>query len=112
MIAALVFVAVAGAIALVRYAVSVPLNTRGLFPWGTLVVNASGSLALGVLAGATPVVVTVAGTAALGAYTTFSKFAVEVDTLVREGAIGLAGIYVLASCVGCIAAAWLGLVLA
>ncbi len=109
MTAALLFVVAAGAAALLRLAVSVPLNERSPFPLGTLLVNLTGSLALGVLAGAGPTLLTVAGVGGLGTYTTFSKFAVEADNLAREGAGVLAVLYVLASCSGCVAAAWIGL---
>lgn len=109
MITALLFTSAAGTAALLRLLVSVPLNERSPFPLGTFVVNLTGSLALGVLAGVGPAVLTVAGTGGLGAYTTFSKFAVEVDNLVQEGMGVLAVLYVLASCVGCVTAAWLGL---
>ena len=64
-------------------------TTGGRFPWGTLVVNASGSLALGVITGLvlhhglSPQVRTVAGTGFCGAFTTFSTFAYE--TVQRSG---------------------------
>src|SRR4051812_28663878 len=59
---------------------AVSARTRSGFPWGTLVVNATGSLALGVLTGlalyhafpAAPKLVL--GTGFCGAYTTFSTF--------------------------------------
>lgn len=67
-------------------------RTRGAFPWGTLGVNASGSLLLGFLTGLalyhgfpdTPKVVL--GTGFLGAYTTFSTFTFETVRLAEEGA--------------------------
>lgn len=109
MISAALFVVFAAATAVLRLLVSVPLNARSRFPSGTLLVNLTGSLALGILVGASPVALTVAGTAGLGAYTTYSKFAIEVDTLARGGAVGTAAAYVGVSCVACVAAAWLGL---
>ncbi len=102
------FVVLAAATAVLRLVVSAPLNARTAFPSGTLLVNITGSLALGVLVGASPIALTVAGTAGFGAYTTFSKFAIEVDTLAREGAVGVAGTYVVVSCAACVAAAWMG----
>ena len=66
------------------------------FPWGTLVVNGSGSLLLGLLTGAaiyhgfpaTPKVIL--GTGFCGAYTTFSTFTFETVRLLEEGAVGAA----------------------
>ena len=52
-----------------------------------------------------------AGTGVLGAYTTFSTFSVETDLLVKDGHVGTAIAYVVASLVAGIAAAWLGVVL-
>lgn len=59
--------------------------TRG-FPWGTLVVNVSGALALGALAGAelTSGAMLLAGTAAVGSYTTYSTWVYESHRLVEE----------------------------
>jgi len=55
-------------------------------PWGTLAVNVTGSLALGVVVGALAdgAVRTVVGTGFLGAYTTFSAFAFETVTLTQR----------------------------
>jgi CrcB protein len=47
----------------------------------------------------------------LGAYTTFSTFSVETDLLVKDGHVGSAIAYVVASLVVGIAVAWLGVVL-
>jgi CrcB protein len=66
------------------------------FPWGTLVVNLTGCLALGVLTGlarshgvgSTPL--TIIGTGGLGAYTTFSTFTFETVRLVEEGELRFA----------------------
>ena len=68
-------------------------RTEGAFPWGTFTVNATGCLALGVLAGLGlhhnlgTTVRTVLGTGALGAYTTFSTLTFETVRLAEEGAI-------------------------
>jgi CrcB protein len=64
-----------------------------VFPWGTLVINVSGSFLLGLLAGlalfhgfpATARVIL--GTGLCGAYTTFSTFTYETVRLVEEGAV-------------------------
>ena len=57
------------------------------FPLGTLLVNASGALLLGLLAGAAVGgdAFTLAGAATLGSYTTFSTWMFETQRLVEEG---------------------------
>lgn len=86
---------VAGALgAPVRYLIdgAIQERARGAFPWGTFVVNASGSFLLGFLTGLalyhalpdTPKVVL--GSGFLGAYTTFSTFTFETVRLGEEGA--------------------------
>ena len=71
--------------AVARYAVDGGVTGRlgRGFPWGTLAVNLSGALALGVLdgAGVTGDALLLAGTATLGAYTTFSTWMLESDRL-------------------------------
>lgn len=105
------FVLAAAAGALARALAGRRLNRAAGFPLGTLVVNVSGSLALGLVAGASAPVVTVVGTAGLGAYTTFSSFARDAVALVEEGRAGTAAGYVAASCGLSVAAAWAGLAL-
>lgn len=88
-------VVLAGAFgALARYLVDrfVAGRWASPFPLGTLVVNVTGSAALGVLAGAViagrvPVeVLSWAGIGFLGAYTTFSTFTFETLRLLEDGA--------------------------
>ena len=57
------------------------------FPWGTLAVNLSGALLLGLLAGADVAgdALLLAGTAALGSYTTFSTWMFESHRLGEDG---------------------------
>lgn len=72
------------------------------FPWGTLVVNVLGSMAMGALV---VILAQKSGTkyapflmtGLLGGYTTFSAFSLDVLTIYERGQIGLAGAYVLAS---------------
>jgi CrcB protein len=67
-------------------------RTAGLFPWGTFVINVSGSFLLGFLTGLAlyhafptePRVVL--GTGFCGAYTTFSTFTFETVRLAEAGA--------------------------
>ncbi len=100
--------------AVARYAVSIglPTQTAG-FPWDTFAVNVSGSLLLGiVLAVASELgpggglTRSVIGTGVIGAYTTFSTWMVESVLLVRDGATGGAVIYLAASIVAGLLAAW------
>ncbi len=92
-------IAMAGALgAPVRYLLDgfVQDRTKGVFPRGTFVVNVTGSLILGFLAGvtlyhgfaATPRLVL--GTGFCGAYTTFSTFTYETMRLAEERAFGAA----------------------
>jgi len=115
---AFLFAAAIGAPA--RYVVDglVQGRTRGVFPWGTLVVNVSGCLALGLITGlglyhgfpATGR--TVIGAGGMGAYTTFSTFAFETVRLAEEGAVAEAMRSIAANAVLGIAAAAAGLTLA
>jgi fluoride exporter len=82
-------------------------------PWGTFVVNISGSLALGVVVGALAegTVRTVVGTGFLGAYTTFSAFAFETVTLSQREGTKATSYAISSLIVGVVAAAaglWLG----
>jgi CrcB protein len=90
--------------ALGRFALdgAVTRRLRSAFPFGTVAVNASGSLALGVLAGAGVAgwPLRLFGAALLGSYTTFSTWMFESGRLVEEGelqgaALNLAGSLVL-----------------
>jgi CrcB protein len=100
-----VLVAVAGALgAPARYVVDTLVEERlgGTFPFGTLVVNVSGSLVLGLLTGLAMYhglargAKVVLGTGFLGAYTTFSTFSFETLGLFEDGdaRAGLANIAV------------------
>ncbi|MBT5569816.1 MAG: fluoride efflux transporter CrcB [Alphaproteobacteria bacterium] len=89
------------------------------FPWGTLVVNIGGSLIMGVLAHVmatswtvSPELRALMTVGALGAFTTFSTFSLDVVSLYERGQIGLAAIYVIASVTASVGALFLGLKLA
>jgi CrcB protein len=84
------------------------LGTR--FPVGTLVVNLTGTLALGALVGAALDGDTyrVAGTGFLGAYTTFSAWMLESHRLADEGEVGLAWANIVVSLAAGLAVAVLG----
>jgi CrcB protein len=85
------------------------------FPVGTLVINVTGSLVLGLLtglaqAGTIPVsTVAVLGTGMMGGYTTFSTASVETVQLLRSGTTRLAVLNGLGMLVVSVGAAALGL---
>ncbi|MFK8909866.1 fluoride efflux transporter FluC [Streptomyces sp. YS-3] len=81
-----------------------------VFPWGTFVVNAAGSLLLGALAGATASSGTYAllGTGLCGALTTYSTFSYETLRLAERGWKFLAAANVAASVLVGLGAVFLG----
>jgi CrcB protein len=115
-----VWVAVGGALGSVaRFAVSgFAVRAWGpAFPWGTLVVNVAGSLAIGVAAGLVSAGgrALVAGDArsfvivgVLGGFTTFSAFSLETLNLARSNGWFAAGTNVVASVALCLLAVSLG----
>jgi CrcB protein len=114
------FVIAAAVGAPLRYLVDGAIAERaeGVFPWGTFVINASGSLVLGVLTGlglyhAFPKVPKVIlGTGFCGAYTTFSTFTYETVELLEEGALNEAARNAFGTLIVGAGAAALGLTLA
>ncbi len=96
-----VWVAVAalgGAGAIARFVLDTAITarlSRG-FPLGTLAVNVSGALALGLLTGlaASGDTLVLAGAATLGSYTTFSTWMLETHRLAEEGAFARAALNV------------------
>jgi len=84
-------------------------------PWGTLVVNVTGSLLIGVFAAAAQSKGLSQQTQAFliaglcGGYTTFSAFSTETLTLAQSGHWGRATTYVIASVVLCVLAAFAGM---
>ena len=85
------------------------------FPWGTLVVNVSGTLAAGVLIAlwpsdhpTSPGLFALLMLGFLGSYTTVSSFALQTLNLAREGKPVKAAGNLLASGTACLGAAWLG----
>ena len=102
----LLYVAVGGAMgALARYGLGGWVHTWAgtRIPWGTFVVNASGSLLIGLalrfLEGvpSTPEVRALVSIGLLGAFTTFSTYTYETVALVRSGEWARAGVYSLGS---------------
>ena len=82
-------------------------------PLGTLAVNLSGSVALGALTSSlSGTALTLAGTATIGSYTTFSTWMLETHRLAEEGEGTRGWVNVVASLVLGLGAAALGRVLA
>lgn len=104
-----------------RYLVSmaVSASTATAFPLGTAVVNIVGCLLIGILAGAaesrdwvTEPARLFLITGVLGGFTTFSAFAFETNTLLRQGAAGAAVLNVGGQVMVGLAMVWLGMRLA
>lgn len=116
MIESALWVALGGAMgATGRFLVSTLFFIPGQFPWPTLVINIAGSLGIGLLWGlygqhgwfeSWGRYVLVVGF--LGGFTTFSAFSLETVGLMEGGRLTAAAGYVVASIVGCVAAAWFG----
>jgi fluoride exporter len=104
-----------GVAAIARFLVDALVSARGsgALPVGTLVVNLSGALLLGVLAGAAihDDAYLLAGTATLGSYTTFSTWMFESQRLAEDGRRWVAALNVGASLVLGVAAVALGRVI-
>jgi CrcB protein len=106
-------VAVVGGVgAIARFVVDRAVGRRfgGAFPYGTLVINLSGSFLLGLVTGLalSTVAALIVGTATLGSYTTFSTWMFETDRLAEGGALGAAAVNLVASIVLGVALAALG----
>ena len=86
------------------------------FPWSTFLINITGSLVMGLVAGwfafkgdASQSWRLFLTTGILGGYTTFSAFSLDTALLYERGEIGLAALYVLGSVVLSIAGLFAGL---
>ena len=115
------WIALSGALgSLSRYAIGV-WATRLWgedFPWGTLIVNGTGSFLLGAVAALVaarpdwpPEFKLAAGTGFMGAFTTFSTFSVDTVQLIESGRLGAAAGNVAGNLSLGLAAAFLGLTL-
>lgn len=103
--------------ALARYEIAQVIHVRpGGFPWATFVTNVTGSFLMGLLGvvllerlAPSRYVRPLLTTGFLGAFTTYSTFAVEADLLVRDGhaLVGLA--YVVATASAGLVAVWAGM---
>lgn len=119
-----ILLALAGGLgAAVRFVVDgfVRARLKTAFPWGTVIINVSGSLLLGFLAGlvmrgqAPESLLLILGTGFLGGYTTFSTASLETIRLVQSGRTALAvinGLGTMAvSVVAAAAGVWISLLL-
>jgi CrcB protein len=85
-----------------------------VFPWGTFIVNITGSALLGFLA-ALPghgSAGTVTGTAFCGAFTTYSTFSYETFRLAEDRAWLYAALNIAASIIAALGAAYIGMAIA
>jgi len=120
---AYLWIALGGALGSVgRYWLSgvVTDRTGGAFPWGTLLVNVSGSFLIGLLAALTEPggrrYLGPSGRQFLmyglcGGFTTFSAFSLQTLELLREGDLAKAGVNAVGSVLLCLVAVWLGYLL-
>jgi CrcB protein len=117
------YVAVGGALGSVaRYWMTeaVDLRLNAIFPWGTLLVNVSGSFAIGIFAamamtesrwGLSEAARLFLMAGLCGGFTTFSSFSLQTMGLLREGLLLRAGGNAALSVVACLLATWAGLAL-
>jgi len=103
-------VLIGGAGSVLRFLVDGTVQGGRDFPLGTMAVNLSGAVILGLLAGLTlgHDQALLAGTAAVGSYTTFSTWMLETQRLTEERQHGKAALNVAASLAAGVAAAALG----
>jgi CrcB protein len=91
------------------------------FPWGTILVNVTGSFAIGVLAAFTgaegrphsklsPLAGQFFMVGICGGYTTFSSFSLQTLKLIQAGSLSQAGANIALSVIACLVAAWIGYV--
>jgi len=113
-------IAVAGAVgALARYGIDGAVSRRstGAFPWGTFVVNVSGSFVIGVLFTllterwlGPPWLRSTLMIGLLGAYTTFSTLSLESYRLLEDRAYGIAAANLFGSLAAGLLAVYAGVV--
>lgn len=106
--------------AVARYGIDrwISLRMGALFPYGTLVINVSGSFILGFFATTVterfvvhPHWRLLIAVGFVGAYTTFSTFGYETHKLMEEGSVGLALLNIFLSVAAGLIAVRLGIVL-
>jgi CrcB protein len=114
------WVALGGALGTVgRFALSYVVSSHfgETFPWGTLIINVTGSFAIGFFGTLTSADGAVLVSSEFrnffmigicGGYTTFSSFSLQTLRLVQDGQWFSASANVVGSNVGCLVAVWLG----
>lgn len=118
---ALVFIAIGGAIgAVLRYGASLSVYSlmgRG-FPYGTLFVNVTGSLLMGLLGvmmlerfNIGPEWRAAVLVGVLGSFTTFSTFSIETLNLLEQGDVMRAVTNIVLSVLVCLVAVWFGVLI-
>ena len=118
---ALVFIAMGGALgAVLRYGASLSVYSllgRG-FPYGTLFVNVSGSLLMGLLSvimlerfNIDPEWRAAVLVGVLGSFTTFSTFSIETLNLLEQGDVIRATANIVLSVLVCLVAVWFGVLI-
>ena len=118
---ALVLIAIGGAFgAVFRYGASLGVYSllgRG-FPYGTLFVNVTGSLLMGLLSvlfleryNIVPEWRAAILVGLLGSFTTFSTFSMETLALLEQGDISRASLNIVLSVVVCLLAVWAGVII-
>lgn len=121
MLNSLIYIACGGAVgAVLRYGASLGVYSllgRG-FPYGTLFVNVTGSLLMGLLSvvmldrlsiGAEWRAAILVGV--LGSFTTFSTFSIETLNLLEQGDVARAMLNIALSVAVCLIAVWFGVIL-
>jgi len=115
-----ILIAIGGAIGSVgRYYASrlIMLLSGGIFPFGTMFVNVSGSIIIGFVAAlsapesrffVSPQARLFLMTGICGGYTTFSTFSLETMALIGDGQLMAASLNAVGSVLLCLAAVWLG----
>jgi len=105
--------AAGGAGAVTRYAIGLAIGVER-FPWATLLINITGSLVFAFVITfaterhlSTPLATAIT-VGFLGAYTTFATLAWESFVMAHTGRTGTAVLYIAASLVGGLSAAWAG----
>jgi CrcB protein len=89
------------------------------FPWGTILVNVTGSFAIGVLGALaatdgrlhpklSPLAAQFLMVGVCGGYTTFSAFSLQTLKLVQAGSVLQAAANIALSVIACMAAVWIG----
>lgn len=108
----LALVALGGALgAVLRWSLGTVTPDGSGFPWTTFSINVLGCLALGLLPladGRDHRVTLILGPGVLGGFTTVSTYADQARALVADGAVGLAGAYVVCTLAAGLGAAFLG----